>query len=169
MDLNYGNLVMYITIHEPKGKKIFRSTQTFNEYLLRCIKIEAAGGMVLNAKGELLMMFRKGKWDMPKGKLDEGETIKECALREVSEETGLTALNIGRKLQTTYHTYTLKGKKVIKFSHWYFMKYVGNEIPVPQTEEDITEVRWVDKKEAERLIEDAYASIREVVKKYYLI
>jgi len=132
---------MYITIHEPKGKKIFRSTQTFNEYLLRCIKIEAAGGMVLNAKGELLMMFRKGKWDMP----------------------------IGRKLQTTYHTYTLKGKKVIKFSHWYFMKYVGNEIPIPQTEEDITEVRWVDKKEAERLIEDAYASIREVVKKYYLI
>jgi hypothetical protein len=70
---------MYITIHEPQGKRIFRSRQTFKEYLSQFIQIEAAGGMVLNGKGELLMMFRRGKWDMPKGKLDEGETIKECA------------------------------------------------------------------------------------------
>jgi 8-oxo-dGTP pyrophosphatase MutT (NUDIX family) len=168
MDLNYGNLVMYITIHEPNGKKIFRSEHSFKEYLLQFVKIEAAGGMVLNQKGELLMMFRRGMWDMPKGKLDEGETIRECALREVSEETGLTNLTIGKKLQTTYHTYSLKGKKVIKPSHWYLMKYAGNEIPVPQTEEDITEVRWVDKKEAAKLLDNAYASIREIVKKYYL-
>jgi 8-oxo-dGTP pyrophosphatase MutT (NUDIX family) len=159
---------MYITIHEPQGKRIFRSRQTFKEYLSQFIQIEAAGGMVLNGKGELLMMFRRGKWDMPKGKLDEGETIKECALREVREETGLTHLKVGRKLQVTYHTYAIKGKNIIKPSHWYFMKYDGNEIPIPQTEEDITEVRWVNKKEAAKLIDDAYASIREIVKKYYL-
>ncbi|MFN5054418.1 MAG: NUDIX hydrolase [Bacteroidota bacterium] len=159
---------MYITIHEPQGKRIFRSRQTFHAYLSHFIQIEAAGGMVLNTKGELLMMFRRGKWDMPKGKLDEGETIKECALREVREETGLTHLKVGRKLQITYHTYAIKGKNVIKPSHWYFMKYDGNEIPIPQTEEDITEVRWVNKKEAAKLIDDAYASIREIVKKYYL-
>ncbi|MFZ9332084.1 MAG: NUDIX hydrolase [Chitinophagaceae bacterium] len=159
---------MYITIHEPQGKRIFRSRQTFKEYLSQFIQIEAAGGMVLNGKGELLMMFRRGKWDMPKGKLDEGETIKECALREVREETGLTHLKVGRKLQVTYHTYAIKGKNIIKPSHWYFMKYDGNEVPIPQTEEDITEVRWVNKKEAAKLIDDAYASIREIVKKYYL-
>lgn len=168
MDSNYGNLVMYITIHEPKGKKIFRSEQTFKEYLQHFIKIEAAGGMVLNQKGELLMMFRRGMWDMPKGKLDEGETIKECALREVSEETGLTQLTVGKKLQTTYHTYSVKGKTVIKPSHWFLMKYTGNETLIPQTEEDITELRWVNKKEAARLLDNAYASIREVVKRYYL-
>jgi 8-oxo-dGTP pyrophosphatase MutT (NUDIX family) len=159
---------MYITIHEPQGKRIFRSRQTFKEYLSQFIQIEAAGGMVLNGKGELLMMFRRGKWDMPKGKLDDGETIKECALREVREETGLTHLKVGRKLQVTYHTYAIKGKNIIKPSHWYFMKYDGNEVPIPQTEEDITEVRWVNKKEAAKLIDDAYASIREIVKKYYL-
>ncbi len=159
---------MYITIHEPQGKRIFRSRQTFHEYLSHFIQIEAAGGMVLNTKGELLLMYRRGKWDMPKGKLDEGETIKACALREVKEETGLTHLKVGRKLQITYHTYAIKGKNVIKPSHWYFMKYDGNEVPIPQTEEDITEVRWVNKKEAAQLIDDAYASIREIVKKYYL-
>jgi 8-oxo-dGTP pyrophosphatase MutT (NUDIX family) len=159
---------MYIIVHEPSGKLILRSKKALNAFALDKLLIEAAGGMVLNQKGELLMIFRKGLWDMPKGKLDDGESIEECALREVSEETGLTKLKMIRELQTTYHTYPYKGKTALKPSHWYLMHYHGNEKLVPQLEEDITEIKWANKQEAKRLIENAYPSIKEMIKKYYL-
>lgn len=160
---------MYIIVHEPEAKLILRSKKALDRYALDKLLIEAAGGMVLNQKGELLMIFRRGQWDMPKGKLDDGESIEQCALREVSEETGLTKLKMIRELKTTYHTYTYKGKIALKPSHWFLMHYHGNEKLVPQLEEDITEIKWVNKREAKLLIENAYASIREMIKKYYLI
>lgn len=160
---------MYIIVHEPSGKQILRSKKAFNAYAADKLLIEAAGGMVLNQQGELLMIFRRGLWDMPKGKLDKGESIEQCALREVSEETGLTKLKMIRELKTTYHTYSYKGKIALKPSHWYLMHYHGNEKLIPQVEEDITEIKWVNKKEAKLLIENAYASIKEMIKKYYLI
>lgn len=160
---------MYIIVHEPNRKLILRSKKALDAYASDKLLIEAAGGMVLNPKGELLMIFRRGQWDMPKGKLDDGESIEHCALREVSEETGLTKLKLIRELKTTYHTYTYKGKIALKPSHWYLMHYHGNEKFVPQLEEDITEIKWVNKKEAKLLIGNAYASIKEMIKKYYLI
>ncbi|MEY3920662.1 MAG: hypothetical protein RL634_423 [Bacteroidota bacterium] len=159
---------MYIIVHEPDGKQILRSKKALKAYAANKLLIEAAGGMVLNQKGELLMIFRKGLWDMPKGKLDDGESIEQCALREVSEETGLTKLKMIRELKTTYHTYSYKGKMALKPSHWYLMHYHGNEKLVPQLEEDITEIKWVNKREAKQLIQNAYASIQEMIKKYYL-
>ena len=160
---------MYIIVHEPERKLILRSKKALDRYASNKLIIEAAGGMVLNQKGELLMIFRRGQWDMPKGKLDNGESIEQCALREVSEETGLTKLKMIRELKTTYHTYLYRGKIALKPSHWYLMHYHGNEELVPQLEEDITEIKWVNKKEAKLLIENAYPSIKEMIKKYYLI
>jgi 8-oxo-dGTP pyrophosphatase MutT (NUDIX family) len=159
---------MYIIVHEPTGPAIFSNEQEWQSFCAEKMIIEAAGGMVFNPKGELLMMFRRGQWDMPKGKLDEGETIDACALREVEEETGISSLRLCEKLQTTYHTYTFQGKTVLKPSHWYKMEYSGKEDLVPQTEEDITELRWVDKVEAAALAKNAYPSIREMIEKYYL-
>lgn len=159
---------MYITVHEPDGVIVLKNDVDLRHYAQNKMIIEAAGGMVFNSKGQLLMMMRRGKWDMPKGKLDEGESIEECAIREVMEETGLTQLKSLRKLQTTYHTYSYKGNIALKPSHWFLMEYSGNEIPVPQTEEDITEICWVDKKKAYELIQNAFASIREMVEKYFL-
>lgn len=160
---------MYIIIHEPEGKRIIRSKIGLKSYAADKIVIEAAGGMVLNQQGKLLMIFRRGQWDMPKGKLDEGESIENCALREVSEETGLTKLKLIRELKTTYHTYHYKGKIALKPSHWFLIHYHGNEPLIPQIEEDITEIKWVNKEEAKRLIAKAFPSIQEMVKKYYLV
>ena len=159
---------MYILIHEPDKLTQLKSEQELELFAQDKITIEAAGGMVFNTKGELLMMKRKGKWDMPKGKLDEGETIEECAIREVIEETGLAPLYSVRKLQTTYHTYPYKGKTALKPSHWFLMRYDGMQEPIPQTEEDITEIRWVNKESAKALIENAYPSIKEMIEGYFL-
>ena len=159
---------MYIIVHEPTGPIIFTQEQEWNAYLSEKLIIEAAGGMVFNPKGELLMMLRRGQWDMPKGKLDEGETVEACALREVEEETGISNLRLNGKLQTTYHTYSFQGKTVLKPSHWFRMECTGTEDLVPQTEEDITELRWVNKVEAAALANEAFPSIREMIEKYYL-
>ncbi|MFN6373932.1 MAG: NUDIX hydrolase [Chitinophagia bacterium] len=159
---------MYITVHEPEMERYFETEASFAAYNSNKIIIEAAGGMVFNSKRELLMMKRKGKWDMPKGKLDDGETMEDCAIREVIEETGLSPLQLIKKLQTTYHTYPYQGKTALKPSHWYLMEYAGIQNPIPQTEEDITEICWADKELAKKLINNAYPSIREMVQKYFL-
>ena len=159
---------MYIIVHEPTGPVVFTQEKEWESFLADKWIIEAAGGMVFNPEGQLLMMLRRGQWDMPKGKLDEGETIEACALREVEEETGISKLRISGKLQTTYHTYAFQGKTVLKPSHWYKMESNGTEDLVPQVEEDITALRWVDKFEAATLAEKAFPSIREMIEKYYL-
>lgn len=159
---------MYITVHEPDNEVYFETEESYAAYTLDKIIIEAAGGMVFNTDGKLLMMKRRGKWDMPKGKLDEGEGIEDCAIREVMEETGLSPLRLIKKLQTTYHTYPYQGKTALKPSHWYLMEYAGNQTPIPQTEEDITEICWVNKELAGSLIKNAYPSIKEMVEKYFL-
>ena len=160
---------MYINVHEPGGIIIIKDEVELEQYSVDKLIIEAAGGMVLNTEGDLLMMMRKEKWDMPKGKLDDGESIEECATREVMEETGLTGLKVVRKLQTTYHTYPFRGKTALKPSHWFLMEYLGNETPTPQIEEEITEICWVNKIKAKKLITNAFPSIREMVEKYYLL
>jgi 8-oxo-dGTP pyrophosphatase MutT (NUDIX family) len=159
---------MYIIVHEPTGPIVFTQEQEWQSFLADKLIIEAAGGMVFNPQGELLMMLRRGQWDMPKGKLDENESIEACALREVEEETGISKLMLCEKLQTTYHTYAFQGKTVVKPSHWYKMECTGTEDLIPQIEEDITELRWVDKIEAAELAQNAFPSIKEMVEKYYL-
>lgn len=159
---------MYIIVHEPTGPIIFTQEREWQTFLADKLIIEDAGGMVFNPQGELLMMLRRGQWDMPKGKLDEGETIEACALREVKEETGISNLRLCEKLQTTYHTYSFQDKTVLKPSHWYRMESTGTEDLIPQAEEDITELLWVDKRKATELAKTAFPSIREMIEKYYL-
>lgn len=159
---------MYITVHQAQGLLVLNNEDELAEFSRGKLIIEAAGGMVYNEKGELLMMFRRGQWDLPKGKIDDGESMEQCAIREVEEETGLSKLKLVMALQTTYHTYSLHGNTVLKPSHWFKMESKANETLVPQTEEDISDLRWVDKIEAVKLIENAYPSIREMVAKYFL-
>ena len=130
-------------------------------------KIIAGGGLVLNDAGELLMIYRRGKWDLPKGKLDEGETIEECAVREVEEETGVMGIERGELISVSYHEYFdpyLK-EDVIKETHWYGMKVSGKQVLVPQTEEDITGIKWVKGDELENCLRDSYPNVVEVVRK----
>ena len=128
--------------------------------------IQAGGGLVLNEKNEILLIFRRGKWDLPKGKLDKGETISACAVREVEEETGLQHVTLIEPLLITYHTYHEGSKFILKESHWYTMKVSGNQTLVPQTEEDISVVKWITKKEAKQYFPDCYPSVVDVLKKF---
>jgi 8-oxo-dGTP pyrophosphatase MutT (NUDIX family) len=125
--------------------------------------IQAAGGLVVNEEDKLLMIFRRGKWDLPKGKLDNGETLEQCALREVEEETGLTNITLLSPLLTTFHTYHEGTKYVLKESYWYNMKVTGIQNLQPQTEEDILETRWVTTAEAEELFPECFPSVIDVI------
>lgn len=123
---------------------------------------EAAGGYVLNDRNELLVFYRRGSWDMPKGKIDPGETPEEAAVREVQEETGLVHIDLGAFLALTYHTFELKGKRILKKTWWYRMKTSDHQL-TPQTEEDIEEIRWVDPGKWLAGGPVVYPNIREVI------
>ena len=127
-------------------------------------RVEAAGGLVTNEKNEVLLIFRRGKWDLPKGKLDRGETLEECAVREVEEETGLRKVKLLKPLLVTYHTYHEGSRFMLKISHWYRMSVQGEQNPVPQQEEDIHEIRWVAAADLDWYKADTFPSVRDVLK-----
>lgn len=129
--------------------------------------IIAAGGIVENEQGKILFQFRRGKWDLPKGKLDEGETIEECAVREVEEETGLINIQLGELIGITKHLYTEHEVEIEKETYWFAMKVSGEQKLVPQAEEDITELKWVSEHELQPYLSDTFANIIEIVEKYY--
>jgi 8-oxo-dGTP pyrophosphatase MutT (NUDIX family) len=125
--------------------------------------VQAGGGLVRNDEGGLLFIFRRSKWDLPKGKLDKGETLERCAIREVEEETGLKDVRTEGPLLVTYHTYDESGKHFLKETHWYRMKAPGKQPMVPQQAEQITEIRWVGENELPKFIANTYPSIVDVI------
>jgi ADP-ribose pyrophosphatase YjhB (NUDIX family) len=125
--------------------------------------IEAAGGIVENDKKELLFIYRLGKWDLPKGKVEEGENLETCAIREVEEETGVKKLTLKAKVGETYHTYDAYGKHMLKTTHWYHMTCRKDQKLVPQAEEDITGIQWIKKKDIDQPLSDTYASVRDIL------
>jgi len=131
--------------------------------------IKAAGGLVKNEKGEYLFIFRKGYWDLPKGKLDKGETLEQCAVREMQEETGLVDITLKDQLCITFHTYNDFGKNILKESYWYKMEANSDGTLIPQTEEDITEIVWMNADSIKKILPLAYPSIREVIHKSGII
>lgn len=124
----------------------------------------AAGGLVMNDKEEILLIFRRGKWDLPKGKLDKGETLEQCAIREVQEETGLRKINLQSRLITTYHTYHEGTKFILKESYWYTMRADSEEKLIPQTEEEIIEIKWVSQEDIKKYMRQTYPSVADVLK-----
>jgi ADP-ribose pyrophosphatase YjhB (NUDIX family) len=125
--------------------------------------LQTGGGLVRNPKGEFLLIKRLGWWDLPKGKLDEGERIEACALREVLEETGVRDLHIIRPLLVTYHCYSEKEKLILKENHWFLMEsgYAG-ELK-PQTEEDITDCTWAGRSAMDQYWEGMYRAVQQVI------
>ncbi len=124
--------------------------------------LEAAGGYLQNAQGELLVFFRRSSWDMPKGKIDPGETPEQAAVREVQEETGIQNITLGAFLTHTYHTYMLKEKRILKVTWWYHMQTTDAQT-TPQTEEDIEEIRWVSPTTWLDSGVEVYGNIRDVI------
>ena len=129
--------------------------------------IEAAGGIVRNKSGDILFIYRFGRWDLPKGKLEDREKIKDAAIREVKEETGLKEIKILSTLDPTYHTYIEKGKRILKKTHWFEMYASGDQELTPQYQEDITNVKWFKKSNLDKALKSSYLSIKDIVSDYY--
>ncbi|PCH53601.1 MAG: NUDIX hydrolase [Flavobacteriaceae bacterium] len=125
------------------------------------LKIQkAAGGKVFNSNNEVLFIYRLNKWDLPKGKLEKGESIVECAIREVEEECGISNLKIEKELQTTYHIFERKGNTILKITYWFLMKTNYSGKLRPQLEEDITNVLFKNEEETSIALKNSYENIK---------
>lgn len=156
-----GNRFCIISNYPEKALKLF--TGNFKI-------IKAAGGVVKRADNEdlVLMIFRLGKWDLPKGKIEKGESTETGAIREVEEECGIGGLKIVRELPETRHMYFHKDRWVLKETAWYEMVTSDQRALVPQTEEGVTEVKWVDTKELPLLLKNSYGSIASLLEENVL-
>jgi 8-oxo-dGTP pyrophosphatase MutT (NUDIX family) len=152
-DIQISNL----KILSPNPQKLFK------HFKKKFKIIRAAGGLVENTKGEILIMKRNGVWDLPKGKLEKNEKKKMGALREVHEECGISNLSIESKIGKSYHTYWIEKTHILKVTYWYKMLYVGQEIPVPQTAEGISEIKWINKEESINMIDLVYPNLRSIL------
>lgn len=136
----------------------------FKQFCSSFENILAAGGVVYNEKGQILGIKRLGRWDLPKGKWEQGENIEECARREVAEECGVPMPDlIDQKAYTTYHMYLYRGKWVLKPTHWYAMQLVGKHNLSPQVEEQIEAVKWCGPTEMDDFFASTYPTIIELL------
>ncbi len=163
MTLKYGKLV-----NKKKLKEIYFFHENleflFNSFSSMFRIIEAAGGLVKNSKGKYLFIFRNGKWDLPKGKIEKGEGIKTAAIREVEEECGISGLTIIRELPPNFHTYFIKDKAILKRTYWFEMLCDDGSPLVPQAEEGITDAQWIAKSKFEKIYNNTFESIKEVLR-----
>ena len=125
--------------------------------------IKAAGGIVINENDELLMIYRNKHWDLPKGKMEKGESPDETALREVEEECGIKKLKIVKPLVSSYHIFFQNNNECIKQTYWFEMSCKDTSKLIPQEEEGIEEAKWMSKKEVKKVFNKVYLSLQEVL------
>jgi len=158
-------------IHEMRQEKVHAGIYLHNNieelkkaFWKKFILVKAGGGLVLNEAGEGLFIFRRGKWDLPKGKLDAGETLEECAVREIQEETGLQEVQLKKHLVTTWHTYDESGHHILKESAWYQLSAPKKQALTPQTIEQITQIEWGAPSDLEKYLSNTFPAIVDVLK-----
>ncbi len=147
------------------------SEQMFNEVMQGFNQVPAAGGVVKNTRDELLFIRRFRRWDLPKGRIEPGENPEQTAVREVEEECGLHGLLINKSLTPTYHIFRSpyfpkENNWVWKKTFWYEMSYSGNEAPMPQIEEDITDVRWFSRYQLPTVLASTYGNLVDLLESY---
>ncbi|MEY2800185.1 MAG: hypothetical protein RI934_1173 [Bacteroidota bacterium] len=136
--------------------------EVFNNIKAQFSIVKAAGGLIRNNKNEYLFIYRRGKWDLPKGKLDEGENFETAAIREVKEECGINQIELGELFHISYHIYEENKEWILKQTNWYLMKSEDVEL-VPQLSEGITDLAWLQKAQFEKVLQNTYASIAEII------
>lgn len=145
-----------------------KSEKKLTSYFISLFRlIEAAGGLVKNKKEEWLFIYRNGKWDLPKGKIEKGEGIKKAAIREVEEECGIKKLKILKELPSTYHTYFMEEKSILKRTYWFEMSCGDDSKLIPQIEEGITDAKWLSSKKLKKVYDNTYESIKEVMNEIF--
>jgi len=156
-EYNKGDIKKKIIIISKNIKK------TWSDFLSFFILIEAAGGIV-EKDNQILMIYRNNKWDLPKGKRENNEKIKECAIREVKEECGLKNITIHNNFYCTYHTYEFEKKQILKQTYWFEMTSNFNQALIPQLEEGIKKVAWVEINNLDKKLRNSYNSIKDLLK-----
>ena len=158
---------------DKKFKKIYSITITLKrfKYVLKHVKkmfkiIKAGGGVVKNNNDQILFIYRLKKWDLPKGKLDKGETIRDCAKREVEEETKVK-VNLKQKIISTWHTYTRNKKFILKKTTWFKMDCVDDSKMKPQKKEKIEKVEWMNNSTIKEILLNSYKTLNHVMIEYY--
>lgn len=150
-----------IILLTPEVKKVFKNFSAF-------FKIIPAAGGIVNNNNKILMIYRRNIWDLPKGKVDKSETIKNAAIREVKEECGLSKLKIIRKLPPTFHIYKSDNEKILKKTHWFEMICDKDSKLNPQLSENITDIKWMSKNEITKIKNKMYYSLIDLLEKYFV-
>ncbi|MEC4050458.1 NUDIX domain-containing protein [Flavobacterium sp. SUN046] len=150
----FNNKIKKAYLYYPDEKEILKKVKE------KIPVKRAGGGLVYNNKGEVLFIFRNGKWDLPKGGCEKNEEIEDSAIREVEEETGVDQLKITKKLQKTYHVFKRNGKYRLKITHWYEMKTNFTGTPIPQENEGIEKVAWLNPEQIKEAMKNSYENIK---------
>lgn len=169
VDINYiiervqkNNLKKACLFHKNE-KKLLKNLKKKIDYMI------AAGGLVVNEEGNFLFIYRNGKWDLPKGRKEKGETIQEAAIREVEEETGVSPLQIERFLDKTYHVFKRNGNYKLKITHWFLMRTNFKGKTNPETKEGIETAIWLTTEEAQEKLAKSYANIASLLEKSQIL
>jgi 8-oxo-dGTP pyrophosphatase MutT (NUDIX family) len=169
---SYFNTNLNEIIHKLQSNKLEEATlyhhnleEAWQNFKKHFDVIEAAGGLVENNEGKYLFIYRNGIWDLPKGKMEEGEKSDETAVREVQEECGVEHIGIDYFLLDTFHLFTENNKKRLKITHWYKMSENDINYPSPQTEEGIEKVEWIDIDKSPYVFENSYENIKLIFNK----
>jgi 8-oxo-dGTP pyrophosphatase MutT (NUDIX family) len=150
----FNNKIKKANLYYPDEKEILKKVK---EKIPVC---KAGGGLVYNKKGEVLFIYRNGKWDLPKGGREKGEEIELTAIREVEEETGVSRLKIKEKLQKTYHIFKRNGKYKLKITQWYEMTTTFEGVLIPQANEGIEKVAWLNPEQVKEALNNSYENIK---------
>lgn len=150
----FNNKIKKAYLYYPDEKEILKKVKD------KIPVKKAGGGLVYNQNGDVLFILRNGKWDLPKGGVEHDEAIDETALREVEEETGVHPLKVTRKLQKTYHIFKRGGKYRLKITHWFEMKTHFEGVPVPQGNEGIEKVAWLNPEQVQEALQNSYENIK---------
>lgn len=150
----FQNKIQKAYLYHPDEKEIMKK-------LKEKIPVnKAGGGLVYNKNGEVLFIFRNGKWDLPKGGIEKGEEIEDTAIREVEEETGVSGLAITKKLDKTYHVFIRNGRYKLKITHWFEMNTQFEGTPKPQENEGIEKVAWLNPEQVQEALKNSYENIK---------
>jgi 8-oxo-dGTP pyrophosphatase MutT (NUDIX family) len=164
---------MFKLMRRKRLQKLGSITFTVNDrksarhFVKSRFNIVRAGGGIVNKEGMLLMIYRLNRWDLPKGKLDKGESWIEGAKREVEEECNIK-VSMQDKICSTWHSYSLNGKNILKKTAWFAMECVDDSEMKPQITEDIQAVEWKDTEQTKEVLFSTYPSIRYVINRYLM-
>lgn len=169
VDINYliervqKNNLKKACLYHKNEKKLIKNLKKKIDYM------KAAGGLVVNQEGKFLFIYRNGKWDLPKGRKEKGETVEVAAMREIEEETGVNSLQIDRFLDKTYHIFKRNGSYKLKITHWFLMHTDFKGKTNPETKEGIEQAVWLTADEAREKLSKSYANIASLLEKSQIL